>query len=142
MHNGSNYDYHFITAGLAKEFKGEFICLRENMEKYITFPVPIKKEIKKANKNGEETTRTICSKLYLLTVSNLWQTHYQTLLIISLKAFIKLNVNIDMIIKNVKNVELNTKSLTSILNIQTYRNMSLKIYELDVLCFLSAPGLA
>ena len=43
FHNGSTYDYHFIIKQLAEEFKSEFKCLGENTEKYITFPVPIKK---------------------------------------------------------------------------------------------------
>ena len=43
FHNGSTYDYHFIIKKLAKEFKGNFDCLGENTEKYITFSVPIKK---------------------------------------------------------------------------------------------------
>ena len=46
FHNGSTYDYHFIIKQLAKEFKGNFDCLGENTEKYITFSVPIKKELK------------------------------------------------------------------------------------------------
>ena len=45
FHSGSTYDYHFITKELAKEFKGQFECLGENTEKYITFPVPIEKEV-------------------------------------------------------------------------------------------------
>ena len=44
IHNGSKYDYHFIIRELAEEFKGQFECLGENTEKYITFSVPIKKE--------------------------------------------------------------------------------------------------
>ena len=44
IHNGSKYDYHFIIKELAKKFKGQFECLGENTEKYITFSVPIKKE--------------------------------------------------------------------------------------------------
>ena len=44
FHNGSTYDYHFIIKQLAKEFKGNFECLGENTEKYITLSVPIKKE--------------------------------------------------------------------------------------------------
>ena len=47
IHNGSTYDYHFIIEQLAEEFKGQFKCMGENMEKYITFSVPIKKKIKK-----------------------------------------------------------------------------------------------
>ena len=37
FHNGSTYDYHFIIKELVKEFKGNFECLGENTEKYITF---------------------------------------------------------------------------------------------------------
>ena len=47
FHNGSTYDYHFIIKELADEFEGEFECLGENTEKYITFSVPLKKEITK-----------------------------------------------------------------------------------------------
>ena len=43
-HNGTNYDYHFIIKELAKKFnKQDFNCSDENMEKHITFKVPIKK---------------------------------------------------------------------------------------------------
>ena len=50
FHNGSTYDYHFIIKNLAEEFEGEFECLGEYTEKYITFSVPIKKEITKKDK--------------------------------------------------------------------------------------------
>ena len=52
FHNGSTYDYHFIIKELAEEFEGLFECLGENTEKYITFSVPIKKEVD----NGESIT--------------------------------------------------------------------------------------
>ena len=42
FHNGSVYDYHFIIKCLAREFKGNFECLGENTEKYISFTVPSK----------------------------------------------------------------------------------------------------
>ena len=45
FHNGSKYDYHFIIKELAKEFKGQFESLVEITEKYLTFSVPIKKEL-------------------------------------------------------------------------------------------------
>ena len=45
FHNCSTYDYHCITNQLAKEFKGRLECLGENTEKYITFSVPISKEL-------------------------------------------------------------------------------------------------
>ena len=45
--NGSTYHYHFIIKELAEEFEGEFKCLGENTEKYITFLVPIKSKLQK-----------------------------------------------------------------------------------------------
>ena len=55
FHNGSTYDYHFIIKQLAKEFKVQFKCLGGNTEKYITFSVPIKKEL--------DNSKTITYKL-------------------------------------------------------------------------------
>ena len=43
IHN-AGYDTHFIINQLSEEFKGEFDCIGENMEKYITFSVPIKQK--------------------------------------------------------------------------------------------------
>ena len=45
FHNGSNYDNHFIIKELEEEFKKQYICLRENTEKYITFTGPIEKKL-------------------------------------------------------------------------------------------------
>ena len=47
FHNGSTYDYQFLIEELTKEFKGQFECLGENTEKYISFSVPTKKEMVK-----------------------------------------------------------------------------------------------
>ena len=55
--NGSTYDYHFIIKELVKEFDGNFECLGENTEKYITFSVPLKTEIKNKNKIIEITCK-------------------------------------------------------------------------------------
>ena len=74
--HGWTYDYHFIIKKLAEEFKGDFECLGENTEKYITFSVPLKKE----NDNGNKITyklkfidsyRFMCTSLSNL-VDNLW----------------------------------------------------------------------
>ena len=43
IHNAS-YDTHFIINQSAEEFNGELNCIGENMEKHITFSVPIKKK--------------------------------------------------------------------------------------------------
>ena len=65
FHNGSTYDYHFITKELAKEFEGEFECLGKNTEKYITFPLPIKKEITKTDgKDGNDKITKISLQKY------------------------------------------------------------------------------
>ena len=45
--------------------------------------------------------KTCLANYSLLMVEDLWQVHYQILLIILLKEFIKFNVHIDMKIKNV-----------------------------------------
>ena len=59
FHNGSNYDYHFIIKKLAEEFKKQFTSLGESTEKYITFTVPLEKEVTRVDKNGKETTKNI-----------------------------------------------------------------------------------
>ena len=63
VHNGSNYDYHFIIKELVKEFEGEFNCLGENIKKCKTFSVPITKEVKSIDKNGKEITKAISYRL-------------------------------------------------------------------------------
>ena len=66
FHNGSNYDYNFITKELRKEFKKRFACLGETLEKYITFTVPIEKEVARIDKNGEEITKNISNVLQFI----------------------------------------------------------------------------
>ena len=41
--DNAGYDTHFIIEQLVEDFKDQFECIGENMEKYITFSVPIKK---------------------------------------------------------------------------------------------------
>ena len=69
FHNGSTYDYHFIINELVKEFKGNFECLGENTEKYITFSVPIKKKIE--NKDLEITYKMKFIDSYRFMLSSL-----------------------------------------------------------------------
>ena len=42
LHDGCNYDQHFIIKELTEEFEQQFEWLGGNTEKYITFSVPIK----------------------------------------------------------------------------------------------------
>ena len=65
IHNAS-YDTHFIINQLAEEFKGEHNCIAENMEKYITFSVPIKNKCDDG-KTVAYKLRFIDSFRYILT---------------------------------------------------------------------------
>ena len=69
FHNGSIYDYHFIIKELVKEFEGNFECLGENTEKYITFSVSIKKKIE--NKDLEITYKIKFIDSYRFMASSL-----------------------------------------------------------------------
>ena len=51
---------------MAKELEGEFECLGKNTEKYITFSVPIKKEITKKDKNVNDETTKMSYKIKFL----------------------------------------------------------------------------
>ena len=75
------------------------------MEKYVTFKVPIKKEVTRIDKNGEEMTKNVYYILQLLITQDLWQDHYQILSLIFLKEIMKLNVNVNTMIKKMKFVE-------------------------------------
>ena len=59
IHNAS-YDTHFIINELAIEFKGELNCIGKNMEKYITFSVPIQCN------NNNNNNQTIIYKLKII----------------------------------------------------------------------------
>ena len=100
FHNRSNYNYHFIIKELSKQFKKQFTCLGENIEKYITFTIPIKKKLQELIKMEKKLQKIYVTYYNLLIVQDLWQAHYQILSIIFLKQFIKVNVNPRIKIKN------------------------------------------
>ena len=66
FHKGSNFDHHFIIKELAEEFEIQFTCLGENTKKWITFSVPIEKEVTRIDKNGNEITKTIPYRLQFI----------------------------------------------------------------------------
>ena len=66
FHDGSNYDYHFIKKQFPEEFKTQFTCLGENTEKYITFIVPVEKEVTRVDINGDEVTKNISNILQFM----------------------------------------------------------------------------
>ena len=51
---------------LAEESEGKLNCLGESTEKYITFSVPIKKEVKRIDRNREQITKTISYRLQFI----------------------------------------------------------------------------
>ena len=58
----------------------------------------------------------------LLIAQDLWHLHYHILSIIFLKEYIELNVNLDMMIKNVTHLELNISTATVFSIIQTFKD--------------------
>ena len=121
FNNGSDYHYHFVMKELIEEFKKQFTCLGENTKKYITFTVPIEQKLTSIDKNGEEIAKIYLPYYNLLIAQDLWQAQYQILPIVFLKEFIKLNVNLNMMMKNAKLVELNISIATVFLNKQVLR---------------------
>ena len=121
FHNASNYNYHFIIKELAKEFKTQFTCLGENTEKCISFIVTIEKKLQELIKMEKKLQKIYLTYCNLLIPHNLWHAHYQILSIIIQKAFIKLNVTLDTMIKNVNLVELNISIATVSLNIKNLK---------------------
>ena len=54
IHNGSNYDFHFIIKELAKKFKSKMRCIGENTETYKTFSVEFQKDENNNENNNED----------------------------------------------------------------------------------------
>ena len=54
FHNSSKYNFHLIIKELAIDC--QFDCIAENSEKYKTFPIAIKKEVVKIDKEGNKIT--------------------------------------------------------------------------------------
>ena len=121
FYNGSTYNYHFIRKELADEFEKQFLCLEEDTEKDIAFTVPKEEEVTRVHGMKKNLQQIYPADCNLLIGQYLWQTHYLLLLINFLKKFIKINVNTDLIIKNVKRTELNINILTSFLNTQNIK---------------------
>ena len=71
-----------IIKELAEEVKGQFTCLGEIAEKYITFSIPTEQEVKRPDLRDNN----------LFIPQDLEQADYQIFLKILLKEFTKLNV--------------------------------------------------
>ena len=84
---------------LAEEFKKQCTCLGENTEKYRTCIVLIEKEVTRIDKNGEEITRNISYILQFIDSARFMANSLSNLAIIFLEELIKINVNMETMIK-------------------------------------------
>ena len=103
------------------EFEKQFTCLEENIEKYLTFLVPVEKKVTGIDKNGEEITKTTYCRLQFIDSARFMACSLSDLVNNLLEGIHKLHVNTDKITKNVRLVELNTKITTAFLNTQTLK---------------------
>ena len=99
--------YHFMIKELSEEYEGQFTSLGggrggETHNFFSSNRKKISQELIKIEKKLRKLYLRDCS---LLTTQDLWQAHYQILLIILLKEFIKLNV------KSVIHIFMNTETL-------------------------------
>ena len=79
-----------------------FNCLVENKEKYGTFSVPITKEVKRIDKNGEEFTKIISYRNQFIDSARFMARSLSNLIDNLRKEFIKLNAKMSTIIQNSK----------------------------------------
>ena len=105
---------------LTEEFEGQFTCLGENTEKYITFSNPIEKEVTRINKTGKEITKSISHRLQFIdsasSLSDLVNNSAEGIRSIKCK-------NEHNNEKNVKPMELNKKLATNFLNTKTLKTI-------------------
>ena len=121
FHNGSNYDYHFIIKELAEEFKKQFTCLGENTEKYITFTVPIEKEVTRVDKNREEITKNISYILHFIDSARFMANSLSNLVNNLSEGIHRIKCKFGHDEKNVKLAELNISIATVFSNVQTLK---------------------
>ena len=54
FHNGSKYDFNLIITELAKEFRSQLQCIPLNINKYMSFSIPIRKKVYANTKNTKK----------------------------------------------------------------------------------------
>ena len=121
FHNESNDGYYFIIKELAEESKKQFNCLGENADKYIIFTVRIDKEVTRIDKNGEKIAKHISCILQIIDSARFMVSSSNLFNNISEGIRIKLNVNTNTKIKNVRLLKLNIRIATVFLNTQTVK---------------------
>ena len=121
FHNESNDGYYFIIKELAEESKKQFNCLGENTDKYIIFTVRIDKEVTRIDKNGEKIAKHISCILQIIDSARFMVSSSNLFNNLSEGIRIKLNVNTNTKIKNVRLLKLNISIATVFLNTQTVK---------------------
>ena len=76
FHNGSNYNYYVI---IIEEFKKQFTCLGESTEKYITFTVPVEKEVTRIDKMENKLQKLYLTYYNLLIVQDFMKSSLSSL---------------------------------------------------------------
>ena len=54
FHSGTNYNFNLIINELAKEFRSEMRCIPLNTNKYMSFSIPIRKEVKEEKQKKQK----------------------------------------------------------------------------------------
>ena len=79
----------------------------------------MQEEVTRIDNNKVEITKEYRTDYNSLIAQDLWQAHYQIVSIMLLKEIIKLNVNTNTLIKNMKLPELSINIVIAFLNTQT-----------------------
>ena len=66
---------------LAEEFEKQVTCLGKNTKKYITFSVPLQKEVTEIDRNEKKLEKPYPIDYNLVIAQDLRQAHYQVLLV-------------------------------------------------------------
>ena len=59
FHNGTNHDFNLLIEEFAKEYKSDINCIPLNTNKYMSFSVPIKKEVIEASDDDKKSKKKI-----------------------------------------------------------------------------------
>ena len=116
---------------LAEKSKQQLTCLEEKTEIYITFSITIEKKLKKSIKMKNKSQDSCLTDHNLLIAQHFREAHHQTFLIILLKEFIKLNVNMDIAIKECEACGIEYKYCECFLE---YTNLKGELMEYRFLC--------
>ena len=82
-----------------RNLKKQFTCSEQGTEKGITFTVTLKNKLQELIKTEKKLQKNISYILQLIDNARFMATYYQILLVILLKEFIELNVNLSMMTK-------------------------------------------